>query len=1169
MCRIPVLLPVLILAGLVAGWPAPSGGAPAWIADITFHQVDFVFLDSASHMNSAVGQIDVELGPIQSLYGPLDWYINVVTSRGWVVQNLPVPVGFPYPRISTNFDLGTNPAGNEDVTSLEAIVDISPAPLVAAPEGPPQSLPVTPVTFGGKGEELTTILGPFKTDSAGSLRFNLGADTYAIIQPGHPNVQAANNQCLPAALANSFEYLKGQRHVSIPHDNVPGLRGVPPNSRVGQFDIETSRAAGSRFSGDPVGTENGLKGKVRYIARNGLEDLLVIKHQGWYGGGDLQQIAGGHTANSKGAGATVTAKWLLKELESGEDVEMGFLYKSGGGHRVELIGGGRILGKPFVYHKSDYMQTNIDPGDSQGTDRVDFNYLEDTDHDGLLNLVYNKLDANVHSAFSQSPAPAKPLQFKLWDGLQDAFPFNRVFASLGPAYDTTTALVKTGHNIAPFTGDRARFDVPGDSMVVWSMGLQVRVDLVFRILPGPGNYVTIGRPDLGTLVKNPADVARAPISGPVPNSANFWESYLANNGPHGTPGGHAGGVWNPNVWNSARMDTVEATGLFAFQGRGILGGPEDVNHWQSTYHESELGIAPAPELGDPYSVQNLRGQLGIARHKCFLASASAELTDIDCIHDPPAAGIEYDLSYADAAHGYDGHPATTEGTKILPDGLFTPGTHIEYFFRRESVSEPVALMPDTNVVCPQPGEDSWDGQRWEGFSVLPDRWKAANYRHPVYGTFGLGEACLLVIDAADASGNERVWVSIADTLGATDLMKYGAHNGWHAAGTQDVNDPSTFVALHGGQPGTRWDLYQVRGASVPNERAGGFGSSLAYRDPSNPQIDNKASSQGPTPAVLKGLYRMILMVSDTLHAGILGPSADNSEDDVALLEDWLAHGSPSAPTRGFWALGEGFVESNIGEGPGSPQEDLMLHYFGASLRDGSYSFLSGNTAAIPDLLPIDPSMGTLGLQSEYDAESGTYISRADVLDLSGAVPEAIAFSHYENAPGGPYIAGVYKPYAPERPWTSLIEGWNLASLQNRLGGGTRGRHRYAYKVLSNVFGSGCTVAGHPVFNLDVPGTEGAAPMDAFLGIGNNPLARGAASVRFALSVRDIVEVSVFDVRGRRVRALANRAFEPGEHALTWDGTDDSGRRLPRGVYFTQVRFPNRGFSEARKLTILK
>src|SRR6185503_13441846 len=108
-------------------------------------------------------------------------------------------------------------------------------------------------------------------------------------------------------------------------------------------------------------------------------------------------------------------------------------------------------------------------------------------------------------------------------------------------------------------------------------------------------------------------------------------------------------------------------------------------------------------------VVNIRGGLGISRHKCFLASAGANTTDIDCVHNPPAIGTGFDLSYADAAHGYDGNQNTIEGTKIIPDGLLTPGASVQYFFRKEDTDNgpgPVGLMPDTNIVFRQNQEGS-------------------------------------------------------------------------------------------------------------------------------------------------------------------------------------------------------------------------------------------------------------------------------------------------------------------------------------------------------------------------------------------------------------------------------------------------------------------------------
>lgn len=49
-----------------------------------------------------------------------------------------------------------------------------------------------------------------------------------------------------------------------------------------------------------------------------------------------------------------------------------------------------------------------------------------------------------------------------------------------------------------------------------------------------------------------------------------------------------------------------------------------------------------------------------------------------------------------------------------------------------------------------------------------------------------------------------------------------------------------------------------------------------------------------------------------------------------------------------------------------------------------------------------------------------------------------------------------------------------------------------------------------------------------------------------------VEVSVFDVSGRKVALLHDAPAEPGRTVVTWDGLDSSGRRVASGVYFLRL-----------------
>lgn len=53
---------------------------------------------------------------------------------------------------------------------------------------------------------------------------------------------------------------------------------------------------------------------------------------------------------------------------------------------------------------------------------------------------------------------------------------------------------------------------------------------------------------------------------------------------------------------------------------------------------------------------------------------------------------------------------------------------------------------------------------------------------------------------------------------------------------------------------------------------------------------------------------------------------------------------------------------------------------------------------------------------------------------------------------------------------------------------------------------------------------------------------------FTLARAGRASLAVYDVAGRRVRGLADRAFVAGAHRLTWDGRDDRGVRLEAGVY---------------------
>ena len=211
------------------------------------------------------------------------------------------------------------------------------------------------------------------------------------------------------------------------------------------------------------------------------------------------------------------------------------------------------------------------------------------------------------------------IEVDIWEWYNDAFPANETagLPGSGAAFDTCAAHIMTGYNIAPATNDELRFVVPGDSVFISTLdatGWGARLDLVFRIYPGPGNYVTLGNKASG--IRQVPTSATAAVSG----DGSFWGQYMASPGQF-SKGTHAGG-WNVDTWNSVRCDTVERN-IFPVDARtGNLAGI------QPDYYQRPPSTTTDPKFAT----------LGILKNRCFLidTASTAVLTssNITCAVGP-------------------------------------------------------------------------------------------------------------------------------------------------------------------------------------------------------------------------------------------------------------------------------------------------------------------------------------------------------------------------------------------------------------------------------------------------------------------------------------------------------------------------------------------------------
>jgi hypothetical protein len=768
---------------------------------------------------------------------------------------------------------------------------------------------------------------------------------------------------------------------------------------------------------------------------------------------------------------------------------------------------------------------------------------------------------NISLAMIDGEVP--PVSIDIWQLINDTFTVNglnrAVLPVLAQEFDTTSALVKTGLNIAQtVTAPAVRFDVPGDTTAINAAGEELRLDMVFRINPGPGNYHTWGSTASGITIRPTSATLADPSNTGAGQSDEhvFWSQYIANNGGRGTgtapgsintegsnsahpgSGPNNGRAWSRFVWNSARCDTAEVN-FWPIQGRNINPSPT-LDVWATMYHESDPRYA----------------SLGILKNRCYLNSPTATVNQANIVCGNggtiPAWVLVAGAGFPQPEVPSQANGLTYEYTKIMPDGQFTPGTHVEYFFRRED--NPIGggpyNAPDTTLVFPQVTEGSTDAHRWQEFSVLPDAWKKG-----IYG--GFGSACVLYVDYNDRRGNERVWVSIADSIGATRAVHRGLHNGWRATGKENVNDPAGWV-YENQQAGSSWDMFGVKASESLNTKAGTIGSWLSNHG-TGQAVENKWSFQGPSPDMLDKFYDIVLILSGDLNSGIFGPFSNISNDDHLMMENFLLQGT-STDHKGLFIEGDGFIESE-------DLTNLTVNFMGVFLRHKSYSALTGNVindcADLEALAPITTNGDVYGVRNSC-------VFTNDVYDLG---PNAVASLLYkpDGAALPPVIAGAFHDIDATNGefWQSLVDGFDVENLRSRFCDKSHGRLAYYYNALFNIFTKICPIVGAPGVTTDVPNNDDGQVFVDFMNLKNNPLMTGRATIDFGLSKGDRIEVKVFDVSGRLIRTLADRQFAPGKYTLQWDGVDNDGRQVPRGVYFTQVKYVGRGFSDARKLTVLK
>lgn len=84
----------------------------------------------------------------------------------------------------------------------------------------------------------------------------------------------------------------------------------------------------------------------------------------------------------------------------------------------------------------------------------------------------------------------------------------------------------------------------------------------------------------------------------------------------------------------------------------------------------------------------------------------------------------------------------------------------------------------------------------------------------------------------------------------------------------------------------------------------------------------------------------------------------------------------------------------------------------------------------------------------------------------------------------------------------------------------------------------------------------------------NPFA-GRLDLAFDIPRAGIVDLSIYDAQGRRIRNLVRARLEPGSHSSFWDGMRQDGSRARNVVYFVRLAAPGADPPIVRRATLVR
>ncbi len=106
------------------------------------------------------------------------------------------------------------------------------------------------------------------------------------------------------------------------------------------------------------------------------------------------------------------------------------------------------------------------------------------------------------------------------------------------------------------------------------------------------------------------------------------------------------------------------------------------------------------------------------------------------------------------------------------------------------------------------------------------------------------------------------------------------------------------------------------------------------------------------------------------------------------------------------------------------------------------------------------------------------------------------------------------------------------------------------------------------YYVSFKGKQNDTPAPAFIKISNypNPF-NPETTLFFSLPNEQEIELTVYNLKGQKVKQLVSGQFASGEHSIIWSGKDNNGKQVSSGLYFYKLKTSDKVIS--KKMLLLK